>query len=108
MSMTEFTAYTPEMPWEELSLFPGDAEVKVLRSELEHGARTLLVRIPPGGEISPHGHLGVVQHYVLEGEYETLGETFGAGTYRLLPKHENLATISTERGAVILMMYDPV
>jgi hypothetical protein len=26
-----------------------------------------------------------VQHYVLEGEYETEGEMFGAGTYRLLP-----------------------
>ena len=35
-------------------------------------------------------HGGVVQHYVLEGEYETTGEMFGAGTYRLLPKHADV------------------
>ena len=106
--MVELTLYTPEMPWEPVSFFPGDAEVKILRTEAEGGARTLLVRLPPGGEISPHSHLGVVQHYVLEGEYETMGEMFGVGTYRLLPKHANVGTISTEKGAVILMIYDPV
>jgi hypothetical protein len=106
--MVEFTLYTPEMPWEPVSFFPGNAEVKILRAEAEGGARTLLVRLPPGGEISPHSHLGVVQHYVLEGEYETEGEMFGAGTYRLLPKHSDIRAISTEKGAVILMIYDPV
>jgi hypothetical protein len=50
----------------------------------------------------------VVQHYVLDGEYETEGEMFGAGTYRLFPRHAQMATISTETGAVILMIYDPV
>jgi hypothetical protein len=106
--MIELTIYSPEMTWEPVSFFPGDAEVKILRAESEHGARTMLVRLPPGGEISPHGHLGVVQHYVLEGEYETGGEVFGAGTYRLLPKHANVGAISTKQGAVILMIYDPV
>jgi hypothetical protein len=106
--MVKLTLYTPEMTWETLSFFPGNAEVKILRTEPEGGARTLLVRLPPGGEISPHSHLGVVQHYVLEGEYETEGELFGIGTYRLLPKHANVGTISTEKGAVILMIYDPV
>jgi hypothetical protein len=33
---------------------------------------------------------------------------FGAGTYRFLPKHADVRTISTETGAVILMIYDPV
>ena len=106
--MTEFTLYTPDMTWESLSFFPGNAEVKILRSEPEGGCRTLLVRLPPSGEISPHNHLGVVQHYVLEGEYETEGEMFGPGTYRMLPKHAKVGTISTAKGAVILMIYDPV
>jgi quercetin dioxygenase-like cupin family protein len=100
--------FTPDMAWDSLSFFPGNAEVKILRTEAEGGGRTLLVRLPPNGEISPHSHLGVVQHYVLEGEYETEGETFGAGTYRLLPKHAKVGTISTAEGAVILMIYDPV
>ena len=106
--MVELTLYTPEMTWEELTFFPGNAEVKILRTEAEGGARTLLVRLPPGGEISPHSHIGPVQHYVVEGEYETEGELFAAGTYRLLPKHADVETISTEKGAVILMIYDPV
>jgi hypothetical protein len=50
--MVEFTLYTPEMTWEALSFFPGNSEVKILRTESEGGARTLLVRLPPGGEIS--------------------------------------------------------
>jgi len=99
--MAELTVYTPEMPWEVLSFIPGDAEVKILRAEPEGGARTMLVRLSPGGEISPHDHLGVVQHYVLEGEYETEGEMFGAGTYRLLPKHARVGTMSAGKGAVI-------
>ena len=106
--MVEVTLYTPEMTWEVLNFIPGSAEVKILRAESEGGARTLLVRLQPGGEISPHAYLGVVQHYVLEGEYETEGEMFGAGTYRLFPKHANVGTISTEKGAVILIIYDPV
>lgn len=106
--MVELTIYSPEIEWESLSFFPGNAEVKILRAEPEGGARTLLVRLPAGGEISPHSHIGAVQHYVLEGEYETEGEMFGAGTYRLLPTHADVGTISTEKGAVILMIYDPV
>jgi hypothetical protein len=106
--VVELTIYTQEKTWEPLSFVPGDAEVKILRSDPERGARTLLVRLLPGGEISAHGYLGVVQHYVVEGEYETGGETFGAGTYRLLPKHARVGTISSQEGAVILMIYDPV
>ena len=106
--MVELTLYTPEITWEVLNFIPGNAEVKILRTEPDGGPRTLLVRLPPGGEISPHSHLGVVQHYILEGEYETEGEMFGIGTYRLLSKHANVGTISTEKGAVILMIYDPV
>jgi len=106
--MAETTLYTPEMTWESVSFFPGNAEVKILRSDPEGGGRTLLVRLPPGGEISPHNHIGVVQHYVIEGEYETEGEMFGAGTYRMLPKHAQVQTLCTTKGAVILMIYDPV
>lgn len=106
--MEELMLYTPEMTWEPDPFFPGDAEVKILRSEAEGGARTLLVRLQPGRKIAPHSHLGVVQHYVLDGEYETEGKIFKAGAYRLLPKEANVGTISTARGTIILMIYDPV
>jgi quercetin dioxygenase-like cupin family protein len=107
--MGEVTLYTPEMKWESHNLFPGDAELKILRSEAEGGgATTLLVRLQPGGKIVPHSHLGAVQHYVLDGEYETEGKTFTAGAYRLLPKNADVGTISTPTGATVLMIYDPV
>lgn len=88
--------------------FPGRGEVKVLREEPHGGAKTMLVRLPPGGRIEPHTHLGVVQHYVVEGEYHTNGRTFETGSYRLLPKNANVAPITTHNGVTILIIYDPV
>lgn len=49
-----------------------------------------------------------MQHYVLEGQYETDGQRFGAGSFRLMPKNAEVAPISTEEGVTILMIYDPI
>ncbi len=98
----------PETSWQELTDFPGKGEMKVLRDEGGSNARTILVRIHPGGEITPHAHQAAVQHYVLDGEYESEGRIYSAGTYRLLPGHGNVAPISTQTGATVLMVYDPV
>jgi len=72
--------YTQNIAWRKLREFPGTAEVKMLHDSAEGGARTMLVRLPPGGQIVPHAHLGVVQHYVLEGTYQTRGQTCPAGS----------------------------
>jgi hypothetical protein len=96
------------MVWEAMAGFPGTGEAKVLRDEGYRQARTLLIRLRPGGGVTPHSHVGTVQHYVLEGEYVAEGSTFGVGTYRLFPPHTDIAEISTEKGATILMIYDPV
>jgi quercetin dioxygenase-like cupin family protein len=93
--------------WRELKEFPGRGEVKLLREEPQCGAKTMLVRLPPGGRIEPHTHLGVVQHYVVEGEYHTNGRTFETGSYRLLPKNADVAPITTHNGVTILIIYDP-
>jgi len=102
------TAHTAEVPWEELSEFPGKGQVKVLRDEGGSNAKTLLIELGAGDEITPHTHVAAVQHYILTGEYESEGKTYGAGTYRLFPGHANLASISTQHGATILLIYDPV
>ena len=99
---------TADMKWEALREFPGRAEVKVLREESLNGAKTLLVRVPSGGEIVPHSHRGVVQHYVVAGHYQTNGQDFGPGSYRLMPAKYDVAPISTEAGVTLLMIYDPV
>jgi hypothetical protein len=44
--MAALTLYTPELTWEPLPLIPGDAEVKVLRSEAEGAGCTRLSSLP--------------------------------------------------------------
>ncbi len=68
----------------------------------------MLVRLHPGGRAAPHYHTATVQHYVLEGEYESKGKIYGAGTYRLLPADADVAEMTTQNGVTILMIYDPV
>jgi anti-sigma factor ChrR (cupin superfamily) len=106
--MEEIIFRTVDMKWQELREFPGRGEVKVLRDDSMTGGKTLLVRIPSGGEINPHSHRGIVQHYVVEGQYRTKGQVFGPGSYRLMPAHHDVSPMTTESGVTILMMYDPV
>lgn len=104
--MNETIHYPGAMIWRELREFPGKGEVTVLREEGKGGAKTMIVRLPAGGQIVPHSHVGAVQHYVLEGECETQGKTLGRGAYRFLPKHADVSTIFTKGGVTILMVYD--
>jgi quercetin dioxygenase-like cupin family protein len=106
VAMNEVVRYPGEMLWKTLREFPGKGEVTVLREEGKGGAKTIIVRLPAGGQIIPHSHVGVVQHYVLEGECETQGKTLGRGAYRFLPKHADVSTIFTKDGVTILMVYD--
>lgn len=99
---------TLEMPWEPLQRFPGTGEEKELRHEPKLGALTMLVRLPAGGRVAPHSHMGVVQHYVLEGAYEHEGRTYGTGAYRLLPAHGDVEPITTRSGVTFLIIYDPL
>ncbi len=104
--MNEVFHYPGEMVWQELREFPGKGKVSVLRDEGKGGAKTIIVRLPAGGQILPHSHVGAVQHYVLEGECETQGKTLGEGAYRFLPKHADVSAIFTKEGVTILMIYD--
>jgi hypothetical protein len=96
------------MHWQKAPEFPGDAKIKVLRGDRARKSRTLLVRLDPGRRVYPHSHIGTVQHYVIDGEYQCEGESYGAGTYRLLPEHTDVGEITTRDGATVLMIYDPV
>ncbi len=106
--MDAYEVKTNKVGWEELTGFPGKGQVKVLREEGGSKAKTLLIRIPAGGEIVPHAHMAAVQHYVLNGQYESEGLNYGPGSYRLLPAHAEIGPITTQSGATVLMVYDPV
>jgi hypothetical protein len=104
--MKEVFRYAGEMLWETLRDFPGKGEMTVLRDEGKSGAKTIIVRLPPGGQILPHGHVAPVQHYVLRGECETEGRVLGQGAYRFMPEHAEISPIFTKEGVTILMIYD--
>jgi len=106
--MEQHVTYTPEMPWEALTEFPGEGEIKRLRDQGTGRGMTIMVRLPAHGHITPHAHTAAVQHYVLEGEYESEGKVYGAGTHRLLPGGADVADITTQGGTTILMIYDPL
>ncbi|MDH4086618.1 MAG: hypothetical protein OEV27_09790 [Nitrospira sp.] len=54
--MKEVIRHSGEMIWEELQEFPGKGEAAVLRDEGKGKARTIIVRLPAGGQIVPHSH----------------------------------------------------
>jgi len=101
----ERDCFTPDLAAERSDLFPGDAGVATLRSDAAGGVSTLLARLPAGGRIEPSAWRGPVQHYVLSGEYQAQGRRFKAGTYRFLPEGLD-AVITSESGAVLLVIYD--
>jgi hypothetical protein len=106
--MERHIAYTPELPWDKLTEFPGEGEVKRLRDQGTGMGMTIIVRLHANGRITPHSHTAAVQHYVLEGECESEGKVYGAGTYRFFPAGADVADISTQQGTTILMVYDPL
>ena len=106
--MDKKVVFTPEMAWTQQNYFPEDIGVKVLREDDACGARTLLVRIPPEGEIPAHSHRGVVQRYVLEGRCEIGEGDFAAGSFSLLPEHCDVGPMKSRDGATVLLVYDPI
>lgn len=104
--MEETVLHTHAMEWERHPEFPGNVNVKTLREEPEHGIRTVLVHLEAGDSITPHSHLGSVQHFVLEGEYLSCERVFPAGTFRFIPPHADVPPISTRQGATVLMIYE--
>ena len=96
------------LPW--LRIGPGnarpDAEFKFLSRDATTGGCSTIVRYPPGWRREAIEHLDVDEEfYVLDGEIELNGETFGHDTYGYAPKGANRKTMSTGAGAVVLTFF---
>jgi anti-sigma factor ChrR (cupin superfamily) len=98
---------TAEMRWQEMRGFPSGVEVKILRMDFRSGAKTILVKMPPGGQILSHRHETVVQHFIVEGGYETARHAFNTGTYRLIPQDTNIPDIDAKNSVTFLLVSDP-
>jgi anti-sigma factor ChrR (cupin superfamily) len=92
--------------WEAAEEYPDGTKRKLLRDE--NGAKTALLKFPAGFKMAPHSHITTEQHFVLEGEYESNGQTFGVGSYQVFYPHEEHGPYESKSGALILVVWDPL
>jgi anti-sigma factor ChrR (cupin superfamily) len=104
--MKELSLNYQEMEWEEARGYPAGTLMKVLRRDEKGEPLTVLLKIGEGFEMEGHSHMGTEQHFVLEGEYESEGRVFGVESYRLIPKRASHGPFRSEKGAVILVLWD--
>ncbi|MEJ2051403.1 MAG: cupin domain-containing protein [Calditrichota bacterium] len=86
--------------------YPEGTKIKVLREE--KSARTFLLKIPADFDMKSHSHMTTEQHFVLEGQYESDGKKYGEGIFRLIPRGIDHGPFTSEKGATILVIWDPL
>jgi hypothetical protein len=106
-SMEEITMNYEKMKWTDAQGYPEGSKIKILREGEPGEGRTFLRKIKTGFKMEGHSHTTVEQHFILQGEYESEGKIYKAGTYRLIPKHETHGPFTSSKGAVILVIWDP-
>jgi anti-sigma factor ChrR (cupin superfamily) len=93
------------MDWVQARGYPSGTQGKVLRKE--NGTNTILLKLAQGFHMDAHCHTTTEQHFVLEGEYTGEGKTYGVGSYRLIPAGVTHGPFSSEKGALVLVIWDP-
>ena len=104
--MKELSVNSEEMQWEEAQGYPPGTLIKVLRPDEKGDPLTVLLKLKEGFEMEGHSHLGIEQHFVLEGGYESEGRICRVGSYRMIPKEAAHGPFKSEKGAVILVVWD--
>lgn len=102
--MKEIFFNTNEMDWRDAEGYMDKTKMKVLRDE--KNGRTVLLKFPAGFDMEGHTHIHTEQHFVLEGEYEAGGKTYGPGTYQLIPAHTSHGPYTSKEGAIVLVIWD--
>lgn len=60
----------------------GEFLIQILNEDAIRGVVTTIVHLPPGGEIPAHHHqAGPEMHFVLEGDLNDAGQSFGPGGF---------------------------
>lgn len=104
--MEELSLNYQEMQWEEARGYPPGTLMKVLRRDEKGEPMTIILKLGDGFEMEGHSHIGTEQHFVFEGEYEGEGRIYQAGSYRLIPERASHGPFRSEKGAVILVLWD--
>ena len=103
--MKAVSIHVNDLKWSGAPGYPLGTEEKVLSMGGSIAPRTTLLRLPPGWEMDTHSHRFTELHYVLEGQVESQGQKYTAGTFRVIPKGVDHGPFSSETGAVVLVIW---
>jgi len=104
--MKEVAVDSSDIAWEETTGYKPGTLRKVLRRGEAQQPLAVLLKLPPGFKMDKHTHVHDEQHYILQGEYVSMGKTYGEGTYRMIPGHTDHGPFSSEDGAVVLVVWE--
>ena len=104
--MEEVAVNASEIAWEAGGGHPPGISRKVLSRNREGEPRTALLKLEAGFEMNAHSHVHVEQHYVIEGEYESQGKRYPAGSYRMIPGHANHGPFRSNNGALVFVIWE--
>jgi len=95
-----------DLNWEIATGYHKGTKRKVLRDENE--GKTILLKLPKGFYMAPHSHISTEQHFVLEGEYMSGGESYPAGSFQIFSAGDEHGPFESKTGALILVVWDPI
>ena len=95
-----------KLGWKQAKGYPKGTRIKTLRDE--GNAKTILLKLPKGFHMDSHCHVTTEQHLVISGKYESEGEVYSSGNYRLIPVCVDHGPFESKTGAVILVIWDPL
>lgn len=104
--MNEVSVSASDLHWEEAEGYPSGTQRKVLLWSPANQPRCVLLKLPPGFEMAGHSHVFAEHHYVLEGEYESLGKRYSTGHYRMIPEHTEHGPFRSDTGALVLVVWE--
>ncbi len=103
--MNPTTVDVNNLKWQIAAEYPTGTEEKVLSMGGSIAPRVTMLRLSPGWHMEDHSHRFTELHYVLEGQIESQGKTYPAGTFRVIPKEVEHGPFSSETGAVVLVIW---
>ena len=93
------------LAWSKTAEYPAGTEQKVLSEGGTIAPRVIMLKLPPGWEMGSHSHRFTELHYVLDGEIESQGKTYAAGTFRVIPESVEHGPFSSKAGATVLVIW---
>ncbi len=95
-----------ELHWEKAKGYATGTRMKTLCDE--NGHKTVLLKLPKGFKAEAHSHIFDEQHLAISGEYESEGKIYSSRVYRIIHAGNNHGLFTSQNGAVLLVIWDPV